>query len=210
MSLEHVVLPTLAVVLAWICVGVVLAGCGFLTRRALLRVLSDSPADGLRPADMWVGLAGLIAYLQVWSLVFPVGWETWPAPVCAGLAGVVLGGRRLGRLRGRTVSLPVIALAALGTLWVANRALGAALDYDLGLYHLNVVEYASKYAAIPGLGNLQSRLGAGDAHLVLVAFLGHGPWGSAAAHLANGLLVSMLQFLKGSLVFRASSLLRTP
>ena len=77
-------------------------------------------------------------------------------------------------------------------LWLANRALAAAHDYDLGLYHLNVVEYASRFAAIPGLGNLQSRLGAGDAHLLLVALLGDGPWGGAAPHLANGLLVSIL------------------
>jgi hypothetical protein len=195
-SLEHVVLPTLAVVLTWICVGVVLAGCGFLMRHALLR-LFRVPGEGLRPADLWIGLAVLLAYLQVWSLLFRVGWETWPLPVCAGLAGVLIAGRGFGRsglerLRSGTLSLPVLALAALGILWVANRGLGQAADYDLGLYHLNVVEYASRYGAIPGLGNLQSRLGASDAHLVLVAFLGHGPWGSAAAHLVNGLLVSML------------------
>lgn len=198
MSLDHVVLPTLAVCLVWICVGIVLVGCGFLTRRALLRLLSNAaPTDGLSVADLWIGLAALVAYLQLWSLVRGVGWESWPLPVCAGLAGVAIGGRRLGRLRpgklrSKLASLPVLALAALGTLWVANRGLGAALDYDLGLYHANVVEYTSRYAAIPGLGNLQSRLGAGDAHLVFLAFLGHGPWGAAASHLVNGLLVSML------------------
>lgn len=192
MSLERVVLPTLAVVLTWLCVGVLLAGCGFLTRRALLRLLSDSPADGLRVADVWVGLATLIAYLQVWSLLLSVGWIAWVAPICVGLAGAALGARRLGGLRGRRASLGVLALAGLGTLWLANKALASAEDYDLGLYHLNAIEYASRFAAIPGLGNLQSRLGAGDAHLLFVAFLGHGPWAGAAPHLANGLLVSLL------------------
>src|SRR5581483_11939448 len=38
----------------------------------------------------------------------------------------------------------------------------------------------------------QSRLGGGDAHLLLVAFLEHGPWAGAASHLVGGLLVSLL------------------
>jgi hypothetical protein len=80
----------------------------------------------------------------------------------------------------------------VGTLWLANRALAAALDYDLGLYHLNAIAYALKFGAVPGLGNVHIRLGAGDAHLLLVAFLEHGPWAGAAPHLANGLLVSLL------------------
>jgi hypothetical protein len=191
-SLEHVALPTLAVVGTWIWVGGMLAGCGYLTRRALLHRLSDSPADGLRVGDMWAGLAVLIAYLQIWSLLRNVGWIAWVAPAAAGLAGTALGARRLGSLRGRRPALGVLALAGLGTLWLANQALAAARDYDLGLYHLGAVEYASRYATIPGLANLQPRFGAGDAHLLFVSFLGRGPWGGAAPHLANGLLVSML------------------
>jgi hypothetical protein len=187
-----VALPTLAVVLSWLCVGAVLVGCGYLTRSFLLRVAVRSPAGGLRVADLWVGLAVLVAYLQVWSLFSGLHWVVWILPLAAGLTGVALGARRLGRFRVSPRALGVLALPLLGTLWLADRALAPAQDYDLGLYHLNAIAYALRYPAIPGLGNLQERLGAGDAHLLFVSFLQHGPWAGAAPHLANGLLVSML------------------
>jgi hypothetical protein len=187
-----VVLRTLAVVLTWLVVGAMLAGCGFLTRRALLRLLAVSPGGGLTRADLWIGLAALLVYLQLWSLAFSVGRAAWAAPAAAGVAGLALSTVRRRGFRLSRLSPVVLGIAALGTLWVANRALALARDYDLGLYHLNVIGYALSYPAIPGLGNLHDRLGAGDAHLLFVAFLERGPWGAAAPHLANGLLVSML------------------
>jgi hypothetical protein len=187
-----VALPTLAVVLTWLLVGLMLAGCGFLARLALLRVLTNSPTAGLVAADLWVGLAALLAYLQVWSLFLSVNWAAWLAPAGSALIGLALAAPRLRRLNLSRCSPGVLALAAVGTLWVANRALAYARDYDLGLYHLNAIGYALKFPAIPGLGNLQERLGAADAHFVFVAFLEHGPWAGAAPHLAGGLLVSML------------------
>jgi hypothetical protein len=188
----HVVAPTLAVIATWLIVATILAGCGFLTRRLLLRWFSRSGAEGLSAADLWLGLAVLLAYLELWSLVFRIGWFAWLAPIAFGAAGLVLGVRRLERIPPRRLSIPALVLAATAILWAANQALGQALDYDLGLYHLNAIDYALKYAAIPGLGNLHDRLGAGNAHLLFVAFLQHGPWSRTGYHLANGLLLSML------------------
>ena len=84
------------------------------------------------------------------------------------------------------------ALGALAALWLANHAIGEASDYDLGLYHLGIIEYAEHYATIPGLANLQTRLAASDPHLLLAAFLDRGPWAGAGWHLVDGLLVSLL------------------
>ena len=85
----------------------------------------------------------------------------------------------------------VVVAAGCAIVWIANKALGTPADYDFGLYHLSIVYYASHYPAIPGLGNLHDRLGAGDAHLLFVALLGRGPWSTGGYQLANGLLVSM-------------------
>ena len=192
MTVIDVVLPTLAVVLSWLCVGAVLAGCGYLARRLALRLLSGSSAGGLSRADLWIGLATLVAYLQVWNLFFSVSWVSWVAPVALGLAGLTLGVRRLRRVRVGSRSIGVVALTCLGILWLANRALAVAGDYDLGLYHFGAIGYALKYPTLPGLGNVEERLSAGDAHLLFVAFLQHGPWARAGFHLADGLLVAML------------------
>jgi hypothetical protein len=191
-NVHHVLVPTLAIAATWLVVALVLAGCGFLTRRLLLAAFAGSRAERLAAADLWLGLAALLAYLQLWSLVLSISWYAWIAPAAIGIAGLVLGGRGLLSLRGARISIPVIALTIVLTLWLANRALALAQDYDLGLYHLNTIGYALRYPAIPGLGNLHDRLGSGDAHLLLVALLEHGKWSRDGFHLANGLLVSML------------------
>jgi hypothetical protein len=185
----NVVLPTLAVVLTWLAVGAVVLGCGSLARRGLLRLAGAGDAGAFAAADLWIGLGALLAYLQTWTLVARIGWPAWVAPVAAGGVGLALG---LRRWRPGRPSPLVVGAAALGVLWLANKALGPAQDYDLGLYHLNAIGYMVRYPVVPGLANLQEALGASDAHLLLVAFLEHGPWGGAAPHLANGLLVSML------------------
>jgi len=206
---HDVVLPTLAVVVIWLGLAVVLAGCGFLLRRALL--------GAGRPAvvDLWIGLAALLAYLELWSLVTGVGALAWVGPAAAAAAGAALVPRARprsqrhlrdkpalsrrfalrgvrGRLRVGSETVTSVSAGVVGVLWLANRALGPAQDYDLGLYHASAVRYAVDYGTVTGLANLQSRLGGGDAHLLLVAFLEHGPWAGAASHLVGGLLVSLL------------------
>lgn len=200
MSLVHAAAPTLAVVLSWLSIGAVVAGCGYLVRRGLLSLLSGGSASRPLAADLWIGLVSLGVYLQLWSLVFAINWVAWVGPVAVGIVALAQGLRHNGIVRRSLprLSFGVLALMGIGTLWVANRALAAAQGYDLGLYHLETIKYELRYPAIPGLGNLQERLGGGDAHLLFVAFLDHGPWAADGVHLANGLLVTMLFFEIGS------------
>ena len=159
---------TLAVAVFWLCAGTLIAGCGSLTRRALLRVLSISTGRVVRRADMWIGLAFVIIFLQAWSLFAAV--DATPAVVLGvvGLAGIASWLVAQRRFRLLSQPLGVIVLTGVGVLWLANRALAIPSDYDLGLYHASAITYASHYA-IPGLGNLHNRLGAGDGHFLLVA-----------------------------------------
>lgn len=197
-------LPTLAVAVSWLVVGALLAGCGMFTRRAVLAWLSLSTERRLRPADLWIGLTAVVAYLQVWSLFGGIGPSTWFAPAVAGAAGVAVSGARLPRLHPTRRTLIVATVTGVGILWLANRALGEATSYDSALYHFASIEYASDFATVPGLGNLHDRLGAGNAHLLFVAFLGQWPWSDAGFHLANGLLVAML-FVDIGARFRAAA-----
>lgn len=186
------VVPTLAVAVSWIAIGVLVAGCGYATRRSVSSLIPGHPRVALSRADLWVGLAMVLAFLQAWSLLGGISWAASIPPLGVGLFGLAWNGKpqRIPRLPRR--SLGIGTATAIAVLWLANKALGKPTDYDFGLYHLSVVNYASKYAAIPGLGNLHERLGAGDAHFLFVALLGRGPWSTAGFQLANGLLVSML------------------
>ena len=183
---------TLAVAVFWLCAGTLIAACGSLTRRALLRVLSIPTGGVVRRADMWIGLAFVLIFLQVWSLFAAV--DVAPAVVlgAVGLAGIASWLTARWRFRPRRQSLGVTALTSLGVLWFANRALAVPTDYDLGLYHASAIAYASHFATIPGLGNLQNRLGAGNGHFLLVAALGRWPWSDAGFRLGNGLLGAFL------------------
>jgi hypothetical protein len=194
----QVALPTCAVVLAWLCAGLVLVGCGFLVRRLLLGMLSEQRVGGLACADLWIGLAVLSLYLLVWNFFWAVGWDTWLLPGTAGVVGVIWGRSRFRGFRGGGRTLGAFALGGLGVLWFADQALGPAEDYDFGLYHLNLIDYAERYRAIPGLANLHVRLGTGDTHLLLASFLDRGLWTGAGPHLADGLLAAMLIVEVGS------------
>ena len=190
------VLPTLLVVVSWLALASMIAGCGYVARRSLLRLLSGESPRTLHRADLWIGVAALLGFLQIWSVFGAISWEAWLPPTIVGFAGFMAGlaaWRATGLRRCLTVrTAGVIASTVVGILWLANRALGAPTNYDLGLYHLGIVEYASRWGTIEGLGNLDERLAAGDAHLLLTALLGAGPWSTSGLHLANGLLVAML------------------
>jgi len=196
MKAEHVIVPTLAIVAAWACIAFVLTGCGFLVRRGLLG--RSWTATRIVTADMWLGLTAVIAYALVWNMWLPLDWEAWVLPLTAGLAGAFGGFRRLEKPSLRALSPWALGALGIGVLWFANRALGPPQDYDYGLYHLNLIAYAKHSAVIPGLANVQERLGAADPHLLFVALLDHGPLAGLGRHLVNGLLASMLILDLGS------------
>lgn len=186
------VVPTLAVAVTWVALGALVAGCGYAARRSVSSLVAGHPPVTLGRADLWIGFAVVLVFLQAWSLLGGISWAASIPPLAVGLVGLAWNGRpqRIPTLPRR--SLWIGSATAIAVLWLANKALGKPSDYDFGLYHLSVVNYASAYAAIPGLGNLHERLGAGDAHFLFVALLGRGPWSTAGFQLANGLLVSML------------------
>ena len=189
--MEALLIPTLAVAVCWGVMGLVALGCGYVTRRCVFSLLPGEAHLRLNRADLWIGFAALIGFLQLWTFAFRISWVTALLPVAVGLVGVVWG-RKAFRRPELSRRLVLVAVAAGGAIvWFANKALGTPVDYDFGLYHLSIVYYASHYPVIPGLGNLHDRLGAGDAHLLFVALLGRGPWSTGGYQFANGLLVSM-------------------
>ena len=187
----EVLLPVLAIVGIWTLVAVVAAGSGYVVRRALFAVLG-TPAGGIARGDVWLGLAALVAYLLVWNMFLAITWWTWAVPLVAGAWGTFAGLRRVSRPRLDRRAAGALVAVASGWAILADQALGPADDYDFGLYHLNLITYAEHYAAVPGLANLHIRLGAGDAHLLLAAFLDRSPVAGAGPHLVVGLLVSLL------------------
>jgi hypothetical protein len=183
--------PTLAVVISWVVLVLLLAGVGVVVEWGLTSLTRETLVPRFAGA-CWLGLAALLAYLQLWNVFFAVTWWAWVIPVAPAAVGFIVLARRSRRLAQGSRGLIAGGLALLAVVWLANHAIGAASDYDLGLYHLGIIEYAKHYATIPGLANLQTRFGASDPHLLLAALVDRGPWAGAGWHLVDGLLVSLL------------------
>ena len=66
MTDPKVIQAMLSVVVTWLCVWAMLEGCGHLARRWLF-AMQGGPRT-LSRADLWIGLAALVAYLQLWTL----------------------------------------------------------------------------------------------------------------------------------------------
>jgi hypothetical protein len=186
----QIVLPILALGAIWAFVAAVAGGCGSVVRRRLPPLGSKSGAIAM--GDVWIGLAVLAAYLLVWNLILPVTLWTWLVPLAAGGWGAASAAR--GRPWPHLDRRAILALGAVAVGWalIADQALGPSEEYDFGLYHLDLITYAKHYAALPGLANLHSRLGAGDAHLLLTAFLDQRPLAGAGPHLVDSLLGALL------------------
>ena len=114
-----------------------------------------SPRTSRRGVSSRVGSAALIAPCAV-SAVAVFSWLV-RSPFQLGRVNVALEGR--GRMNSCRPRAPL----------ACQSGAGRPTSYDSGLYHFSAVEYITRFAAIPGLGNLHERLGAANAHLLLVA-----------------------------------------
>ena len=156
---------------------------------------------GLRKFDadhclmgFWMGLAGIILFLQLWHFKMPVGVLAFFTVSVVGLIGLIWNNRDIfhwlrSNLSGKR--LPLIAMLVL-TVWLANRSAGPCKADDSGLYHLSGVRWITTHPIVPGLGNLHGRLAFNNASFLYDALLEIGPWYGRASHLANGLLLAVL------------------
>jgi hypothetical protein len=142
---------------------------------------------------LWLGFAGLLAFLQLASLVLPIAT---PAAILAWLPAVfgfavqrraVLHHVKEIRKRRRASILLAVIIFLIAVL-VGWAAWDRVLLYDTGLYHLQVVRWSTRYSVVPGLANLHTRFGYNNSVHLFGAFT-DALWEGAAAHVANGFLL---------------------
>jgi len=179
--------------LSWIILTVTFTGLGLLITRTL--VPASLTTDRIL-ASFWMGFAGVIGILQLWHFAFAVTWRSFALITMLGLAGTFLNRSAirgwLHRLQWRQGEIIAFASLIVMGMWLADWAGGQCTNYDTGTYHIPAVRWATTYPIIPGLANLNDRLGFNNSGLLYAAMVGIGPWEGKSTHLANGLLVFVL------------------
>ncbi len=185
------VLSTWLVCALLLCLGG-LVPAGFLGARQTLA--------GVLRASIWWGLLTVTSFAYVCNLFQPLRSTTTALAFIALIGVLAIAGlyllrkshpKRARGVRRRHFWILWTAMAmAVGYLALA--AVGPVTNYDSGLYHLGAIQYAGNFPTIPGLANLYSALGYGNAEFPLAALLGNGPWNGEGYRLLNGLLIALV------------------
>ena len=177
-----------AIILIWLLTGVAYTGIGLGLQTCF--GLREVTGQRLLTA-FWTGMCLALAVLQVWHFFLPV--TPWAAlgVLALGAAGwhrhaASFVGWLRGTLRARRGLL--LALVVL-TIWIADRATGAANSTDTGLYHLQALHWTTWQPLVPGLANLHYRLGFSTFYYLHAALLDLPFWPERASHLAGGVLL---------------------
>ncbi|WP_262907955.1 LIC_10190 family membrane protein [Hymenobacter sp. 15J16-1T3B] len=154
------------VVLVWLVAAVGSTALGVGAWRLAARLGLGGASD--LPAPEWLSLTGLAlltAALQVWSLAAPVDGRA-QLVFGLGLGAVLLLNRRAWvravrgpwpRRWGAAERVGALLLALL-LGWLLTFAAQVPINYDVGLYQLQTLQWTERFAAVPGLGNLHGRL----------------------------------------------------
>jgi len=195
----------ITILATWLALFLGLVGIGSGAFALLARLPGCGTAGRSDPfRRFWFGCGTTIAAAQLWSLLAPLDAAALTAWLLAAGGGLLLllprpwpAVRREWRWRPGTRRLAGWALLAaaglyllyLGATWVATPRWSRV--YDTDLYHFNILRWMNTYAAVPGLGNLHSRLAHTSGFLVLAALFDNLWWDRATAWLLYGLIVSV-------------------
>lgn len=179
------------IVAVWAVMGLAFVGWGLALQR-LAGVRTASFELGM--SAFWAGLSLVVLGLQIWHFVAPVTGLTTGTVIAIGLVACGRLGADHARLLGdawRRHRLVLIALVLL-LFWAAFQATPTPQLVDTAVYHAQAVRWNTELAVVPGLANLQGRLGFNNSGLLYAALFDQGPLTGRGVHFANGLLLATL------------------
>ncbi len=174
----YIILSCIVLVFIWIGAGILFSRASRLEQVNFETLLHS----------FWVGWAMIIAFLQIWHLVFPVSGAAFFVILVASLAGWYRARKILQSLLmkwgwGRITFAGGLAMIPLVIL--SSHVMFDSPAYDHGLYHMQVVRWLNQYAIVPGLGNLHHRLAFNNSNLLYAALINWGPFADRAYYLAT-------------------------
>ncbi len=197
----NALMAALAIVLTWLVLALTFASIGALYCRRFVDLL---PSFGNLWLTVLIGFSLSISGLLLWHFFLPVNGTAVSAFLAISLLSLVLERRWWNRVFRHPISVWPVLLVAVFSLWTANHALAPGKLDDLW-YEVAAVRWYHDYPVIPGLANLNGRIGFNNSHHLLCALLASTPWRGGVNHLFNGFF---LVLLFGAIVFSFRSFLR--
>lgn len=170
---------------------------------------------------IWLGVAAVTMICTVYNLIFPITasfhlvvvillslWLVLDRKFCwtiiyhGGMFCSLTGSacsKRINWARRHFIQIAVMVLiVSLVSLYTSRFSTGYEAAYDTDLYHAQSVQWAKKYAAVPGVGNIHLRLAFNNASFLTAAFFDVFGLKNKSYHVLNSFLfittVSMLFF----------------
>lgn len=189
----------LNLVLVWVLLFSIVLGWGLFATWLFQRVAAFGGSLSTFQVA-WLGYATLLGFLELCSVVAAMTVLVIVLTLVPAIAGYALQRRALAA-RVRTLlrqprRVAVVAAVVVATSFVtAYAACDLVQWYDTGLYHLQAVQWATHYPAVPGLANLHYRFGYNNSVHLFAAYT-DAFWEGVSAHIANGflLLVALCQW----------------
>jgi hypothetical protein len=181
------IVPALAIFFTWVVMAIALLGIGSIFRGLLSRECFFADA-------FWMGLCVSVGVLEIWNLFQPItSWVT-VLLLCSGLLGLLVNrSLLLDNLRTRSRPSGWLILSGVSMVqFIAFRATGPCDHVDTGLYGASAVRWILTYPAVPGLANLQGRLGFNSSVFLGIAALGQGVWKDLGHHLFTGFVLAAI------------------
>jgi hypothetical protein len=141
----------------------------------------------------WLGLCAVVTLLELYHLLRPIDAAIGLALLIIGLLGFIANGlpaqllQEIRRTGPWTSSIYAAALAV-----IALRSATPCKFYDTGLYGAQAIRWMATYPVVPGLANLQGRLGFNSSVLLCMAVLRHGVFMPLTYRVFDGLALAML------------------
>ncbi len=155
------------------------------------------------PLAILIGLIGINTFAAFLSLFIKLGWL---AQLIFLLLGLLLG-MRLWKKNGipksfTLSSIPklIFVLFLLVFLTVLENGTHGPANPDTGIYHAQAIRWIETFPAVPGLGNLHSRLAYDSNWLVINAFFSFSFLGLRSFHVLPGafIIITLIYFLGGA------------
>jgi hypothetical protein len=181
------IVPAMAIFFTWVVMAIALIGIGSISRRLLGR-------DCFIADAFWIGLCVSVGVLEILNLFVPITSSATVLLLGAGLLGLLANrSLLLDNVRARSRPSGWLVLSGVSiVLFIAFRATGSCDHVDTGLYGASAVRWILTYPAVPGLANLQGRLGFNSSVFLCIAALGQGVWKDLAHHLFTGFLMAAM------------------